>query len=189
MGSNSGANVILGAWRSIYSNAGYALARFRGIRCNECLRLMHCWNRRVWSADGDCCAHLQCWEGQLFLKALVTNQIRYAQIKANENSALSGNHSVEDKAPELDASATLEEQHRIILRDPVEELPVQTGVDESQRNGNLTLRQLRQRRWHLTARSAARPLPPPPRHCAVCGAVEFSEKSTFCSKCGSSLTT
>jgi len=51
-------------------------ARFSTIPCDDCLKPIRWWNRRIWLVDGERCAHLQCWNGQLLLKALVADQIR-----------------------------------------------------------------------------------------------------------------
>ena len=63
------------------------LARIKTITCGECLQPIRWWNRRIRLVDGERCAHLQCWKGHLFFKALVADQIRCVQLMADENSA------------------------------------------------------------------------------------------------------
>jgi cytoskeletal protein CcmA (bactofilin family) len=82
MCTSDGPNIILSAWRSISSGSRDVLARANTIRCDVCLRVIRCWNRRVWLDDGRC-AHLQCFHGQFLLKALV-EEIRRSQLASNE---------------------------------------------------------------------------------------------------------
>ena len=76
---------------------GDVLARVRTIPCDECLQPIRWWNRRIWLIHGERCAHLQCWKGHLFLKALVAGEIRRSQLMADENSALSQKGSAENE--------------------------------------------------------------------------------------------
>jgi hypothetical protein len=188
MGPINGANV-LGAWRSINLRARHVLARVRTDRCYDCLRAIRWWNRRVWLVDGERWVHLQCWKGELFFKELVAGQIRCSQAVADENSELSPNRSAENELQELPASAAQREQAQrlIILLQRAEEPAPTTRVDESQRGRNSSVSQLGHGLWHFLGRFAPHRSPRPPRQCTLCGAVEFSEKSVFCSKCGTSL--
>src|SRR5215467_2360772 len=188
MQPSSGANVILGAWRSISLRTRHVLARVRTDRCHDCLRAIHWWNRRV-RLDGEHCAHLQCWKGELFLKALVAEHIRSAQVEVHQNSALPQHHAAENELQEPHFSAAPREQGEqpIVLLQPTDELAPTTRIDESQHNGSSALWELRQHLWHfqgwLTSHWPSRP----PRLCMLCGAVEFSKKSVVCTKCGNSL--
>lgn len=144
--------------------ARHVFARDRTNRCFDCLRPIRWWNRHVWVVDGERWVHLQCRKGELFFKALVADQIRCARVTADESSKLSPNHSAENKQHELSASAAQQEkvERLLILRRPAEEHAAKLRVDQSQQ-------------------------PRPPRLCMLCGTAEFSEKSVFCSKCGTSL--
>jgi hypothetical protein len=62
----------------------YVQARARGIQCDECLRPIRWWNRRVSLDSGEGWAHLRCWNSLLFLKALVADEIRWAQLATGE---------------------------------------------------------------------------------------------------------
>ena len=79
------------------------LARFRTIQCCECPQPIRWWGRRIWRADGERCAHLKCWQGLLFFKAFVADQIRCSQLAADESSALTRNGSTEHEPLELHA--------------------------------------------------------------------------------------
>ncbi len=183
-----GANGIPSSRRHIRLGTHDALARAKTVHCYECLRAIHWWNRRVWLVDSERCVHLHCWKDRLFLKALVADHISYVQVMADGNSALSRNHSPENEPQELDACAAQREQveQPAMLLQPADELAAKTGVDETHRNGNSFLRE---GLWHFLGRLAPHrsPRPQPQRLCMLCGAVEFSEKSVFCSKCGTPL--
>ena len=168
---------------------GDALARVRTVPCNECLRVIRWWNRRVWLADSERYAHLQCWEGQLFFKALVAEHIRSAQIVANENSVLSRSRSPENELQKLHTYVAQQEQieRPVICLQPADELATKTGVDDTQHNGNSSLRELKEGLWHFLGRLTPHRPPRPSGLCMLCGAVEFSKKSVVCSKCGTSL--
>jgi hypothetical protein len=165
------------------------LARVRTVPCDECWRAIHWWNRRIWLVDSERCVHLQCREGQLFFKAFVADHIRSVQVIADENSALSKNSSPENELQKLHTCAAQREQveRPVILLQPTDELAAKTGVDETQRNGNSSLHELGEGLWHFLGWLTLHRSPRPPRSCMLCGAVEFSEKSVFCSKCGTSL--
>jgi hypothetical protein len=164
-------------------------ARVRTIPCDECLRVIHWWNRRVWLVDNERYVHLQCWKGQLLFKAFVADHIWSVQVMADENSALSRNRSPENELQQLHTCVAQREQveRPVILLQSAGELAAKTGVDETQRNGNSSLRELGEGLWRFLGRLAPHRSPRPPRLCMLCGGVEFSEKSVVCSKCGTSL--
>jgi len=168
---------------------GTARARVRTVPCGECLRAIHWWNRRVWLVDSEHYVHLQCWEGQLFFKALMAEQIRFIQIMADENSALSRNHSPENELQKLHTYAAQQEQveRSEILLQPADELATKPGIDDTQRHGNSSLHGLREGLWHFLGRFTAHRSPRPSGLCMLCSAIEFNEKSVLCSKCGTSL--
>jgi hypothetical protein len=60
------------------------LARVRAVRCNECSRPIRWWNHRVNLADGERYAHLACWNGHLFLNALVADEIKRLRSLSEE---------------------------------------------------------------------------------------------------------
>jgi hypothetical protein len=187
----------LGACRFINLRTRDALARIRTVRCDECLRVLRWWNRRVWLVDGERCAHLECFKSRLFLKALVADEIRRWQLMAEEippsrqlRSQPGDNGSPDNGLRNLDTSATgmREPVERLeVPRQQAEELAARPGFDKNQRNGNSPLRELGQRLWHFLSRLARHRPPRPPRLCMLCGGVEFSETSEFCCKCGTSL--
>jgi hypothetical protein len=185
---SNGANAILGAWRSISQRTRHVLGRVRTDCCPNCLRAIHWWNRRV-RLDGEHCAHRQCWKGELFLKALVAEHIRFAQVEAHQNSALPQPHSAEHELQESYSYAIPREQSEqlLVLLQPTDELAPTTRIDESQHNGSSALWELGRHLWHfpgwLTSHWPSRP----PRLCMLCGAGEFSKKSAFCTKCGGPL--
>ena len=166
-----------------------ALTRVRTVPCGECLRAIRWWNRRVWLVDSERYVHLQCWEGQLFFKALMADQIRSMQIMADKNSALSRNQSPENELQKLHTCAAQQEQveRPAILLSPADELATKPGVDDTQRHGNSSLRESREGLWHFLGRFTAHRPPRPSGLCMLCGAVEFNEKSVLCSKCGTPL--
>lgn len=188
MQPSSGSNVILGAWRSISRRTRHVLARVRTDTCHNCSRAIHWWNRRV-RLDGERCAHLRCWKGELFLNALVAEHIRSAQAEAHQNSALPQNHLAENelREPHCSAAPRVQSEQVIILLQPADELAPATRINESQHKGSSALWELGQHLRHfpgwLTSHWPSRP----PRLCMLCGAVAFGKKSAFCSKCGSSL--
>jgi cytoskeletal protein CcmA (bactofilin family) len=113
-------------------------ARIRTIGCDACLRPIRWWNRRVWLVGPARCVHLQCWKGQLFLKAFVADHIRSVQVSADENSALSRNRLPEN---ELQESHGPEAEHEpaeplIILLQPADEVVAETRVNENQHSDN-----------------------------------------------------
>jgi hypothetical protein len=206
MRPSSGVNVILDAWRLINLGTHELVARVITVRCNECLRPIRWWNRRVWLVANERCAHLHCFNGQLFLRALVADEIRRSQVIAGDFPP----STVTRSEPIANASADNELRNPdspiITLEEPVEqleldaqqrqidELSTKAPVDANQPRDNPSLRELGQDLWHFLGRLAPllgrlaphRP-PRPPRFCMLCGGVEFSETSVFCSKCGTSL--
>jgi hypothetical protein len=183
-------SVVIGAWRSINLRARLGLASVRTDRCYDCSRAIRWWNRRVWLVDGERWVHLQCWKGELVFKAVVAGHIRFLQVRPDENSELSPNRSAENELQEQPAGAAQRgkvEPAVVILLRPADELLAKAHVDKSQPNGDSSVIQLGQGLWHFLGRFAPHPSPRPPRLCMLCDAVEFSEKSVFCTKCGTSL--
>jgi hypothetical protein len=55
--------------------------RYRTISCDECAQPIRWWHRRIWIAPDERCAHLQCWNGQQFLKTyvqLMSEELRHS---------------------------------------------------------------------------------------------------------------
>ena len=119
----------------------------------------------------------------------MADHIRFVQARPDENSELAANRSAENELQEQPAGAAQrgKVEPAVILLQPAEELLAKAYVDKSQPNGDSSVSQLGQGLWHFLGRSAPHPTPRRPRLCVLCGAVEFSEKSVFCSKCGTSL--
>jgi hypothetical protein len=84
MRHRSNANVTVGALRSINLGALDVLPRVSSTLCTECHRPIRWWNRRIWLVDGESCAHAHCWEGKLFLKAFVADEVRRSRLMADE---------------------------------------------------------------------------------------------------------
>jgi hypothetical protein len=190
---------VLGAWRSINLRVRELLAGLRTIRCDECLGVIRWWNRRVWLVKGERCAHLRCWQGRLFFKALVADEIRRSQIMAGEirpppeGSSEPGDDGAGDelRAPyETAPRASREPGERLEGQaHQVEQPPTETGLNKHTR-GNMSLRKLRQSLgeiFHRAAQHRTPAAPRPPQLCMLCGWVEFNATSGFCSKCGTSL--
>jgi len=117
-GAGRGAIDILAAWRSLDLGVRGALARFKTNSCDECSRPIRWWNRRVWVVNRERCAHPQCWNAQLFLKAyvrLVSDEIRHSSQRRGQPN---DNHLVDTELRELRASARA-------LRERVERMETQ----------------------------------------------------------------
>jgi hypothetical protein len=186
--------LFVSAWRSTRLSTCHVFARLRTVRCDECLRPIRCWNRRVWLGD-ECCSHLQCFEGQLFLRALVAGEIRRWQLIASDvpldprGSQPSDIDSTENNLRNpVPSTTTLSEPIELLeaAAQQREEVP-KPHVVENQSSGNSCPRKLGLGVWHFVGRFALNRPPPPPLFCMLCGAVELSKKSVFCSKCGTSL--
>jgi hypothetical protein len=142
MRASDGTNVIYRVLRSVKLRAGEVSARFRTVRCDDCLRLMRWWSRRVWWVDG--CAHLRCWRGRLFFKAMVADQIRTAQLNPSQNSASRKNRSSdkEPQAPHARAAHRDQTGDGIILLQPSQELRAEVPAGDEQPNGNSYLHEM-----------------------------------------------
>jgi hypothetical protein len=83
------------------------LARFKTTSCDECAQPIRWWNRRVWALNREGCTHLQCWNGQLFLKSYVQLMSEEIRHSAQAHDQLSDNDSTDADAAlhELRASA------------------------------------------------------------------------------------
>ena len=156
--------------------------RFNTICCYDCSRPIRWWNRRIWLVENQSYTHLRCWEDQLFFKTLVAGHIQFVLGKANDNPADSTNLPAgNDKQPHASATQPKPEKPQVILLQPSEEVVSASRLGRKRRNRD----SLATSRWYSLARLARRPRPHP-RLCN-CGAIEFSEKSSFCTQCGSSL--
>jgi hypothetical protein len=85
-GVNMGANSVMTAWRSFAVSAHNVMAQFRATPCDQCSEPIRWWNRRVWLAEGERCAHPQCWNGQLFLKSYVQFMAEEIRLSAEGDS-------------------------------------------------------------------------------------------------------
>ncbi len=138
--ANNGVNAIHTAWRFFDIGARDVLARLRTISCNECARPIRWWNRRVWMAGHERCAHRQCWNGQLFLKAYFQLMSEELRQPANPRATISDRNSPKTELSELCASARA-------LRERVERLDAQlqqakilaakTRINAARKNGRL----------------------------------------------------
>jgi hypothetical protein len=214
MRPTSRTTVTVGALQSSSLGAGDVLAHVRTITCDECSRPIRWWNRRIWLLDRQCsapdkrlfpgtqrlalkAAHLECWKGHLFFKALVAHQIRCSQLTADDEfpptpqrrSRPSDNASADTglRSPVAPMTALREPVEGLEAQQQQAELVAKTRVDKHQGSGNSSLRELGQGLRLSLARLAPHRPPLPPRLCMLCGGVEFSETSVVCSKCGTSL--
>jgi len=117
-GAGKGANAIRAAWRSLNLGGHAVLARLRTTSCDECARPIRWWNRRVWAINREHCSHLQCWNGQLFLKTYVQVMSEEIRHSAPTRSRPIDNDSDDAQLHELRASARA-------LRERVERLEAQ----------------------------------------------------------------
>jgi hypothetical protein len=137
--SSSGPNVILSAWRSRNLGARDVLARVRATPCDECSQPIRWWNRRVWVVNGQRCAHLRCWRGQLLLKAHVqfmAGEIGRSAHVAQPSADISA--YIELRALRASAQALRERVERLAAQlQQAEELTAKTSVDGVRNNGKL----------------------------------------------------
>jgi hypothetical protein len=185
-----------GAWRSIGLRARDVLTRFGPVECDECLRLIHWWSRRVALVGPERCAHLQCWKGRLFLKEMVADEIRQlviggeARRPPGDGARTDYNGSDDNVLPESNASAASRRETAEKLDAQAQQLVECTAEMTTYKqytNGYSSMRDLGRQLWHSLGRLAVHRAPCPPRLCMLCGGVEFSEASLFCSNCGTSL--
>jgi len=166
-------NVILCAWRSIRLGVRDVHARVSRVRCDECLRVIRWWNRRVRLVDRERFVHLQCWRDQLFLRAFVAERIRSSQIAPGgirpprqDRSQPNDHGSADDELLNIDEFAAvlrdsveqLQAQHH-----PAEELVVTTRLGNNQRHGSSSLSELGQRLWYFLTQLDPPDRPGPPR--------------------------
>jgi len=140
-------NVILCAWRSIRLGVRDVHARVSRVRCDECLRVIRWWNRRVWALNREGCTHLQCWNGQLFLKSyvqLMSEEIRHSAEEIRHSTQASDqpsdNDSTDAALHELRASARAlrERVERIEAQlQQAEEVAARMRVNRARKNGKL----------------------------------------------------
>jgi hypothetical protein len=88
-GASMGANSVPILWRSLKFNARNPLARFKTNFCDQCSQPVRAWHRRVWIVNAARCAHLQCWNGLLFVNGysrLMADEIRHRSRRTNQAS-------------------------------------------------------------------------------------------------------
>src|SRR3954452_8056525 len=57
----------------------------RRIGCDECSHPICWWNRRVWR-DSEHCVHLRCFQSELYMKALLAEEVGNSQLFGNNPS-------------------------------------------------------------------------------------------------------
>jgi len=138
-----GTNAILATWRSLDLGGRTVMTRFRTTSCDECARPIRWWNRRVLAADRERCTHLQCWNGQQFIKSyvqLMSEEIRHSAQARGQPS---------DNNDSADAAALRElRAYACALRERVERLEAQLQqaeevatkmhVNTARKNGKLS---------------------------------------------------
>jgi hypothetical protein len=139
--AGKGAIAILAAWRFFDLNVRDMLGRLRTISCDECSRPIRWWNRRVWVADHERCAHLQCWNGQQFLKAYV--QLMSEELRHSPEPAAHARDrdSSDTELRELRAYARALRQRVERLEaqlQQAEELAAKTRINAVRKNGTLS---------------------------------------------------
>jgi hypothetical protein len=207
MSWSNGADVVLAVWQFINLGARNWFGRARPILCCECSHPIRWWNRRIWLVEPERCAHPLCWNGHLFLKALVADERRRSQLIADE-IACSPRRPFQhpDNGP---AESDLHQVHALVnpLREKVERLkaPLRQGEERGEETPHQKHRHygdlsphLGQDERHFMDRSflfrnfglsrlVPRRAPRPPCRCMLCGTIAFSRTSAFCTKCGASL--
>ena len=149
-GAGRGANSILTAWRSLDLGGRTVMARLRTISCDECARPIRWWNRRVWAVNRERCTHLQCWNGQQFIKAyvhLMSEEIRHSAQARGQPS--NNNDSADSALRELRSSARAlrERVERLEAQlQQAEEVAVKMRVKAGGKNGKLSTPSSRIRR-------------------------------------------
>jgi len=131
----------------------------------------------------------------MFLKELVADQIRRFKIMSSDVRP----PPVDGSVPAYDGSADNELQAGDVFSSPdgkveqletepqqVAELTVEMTTEKKHINDG-SRHDLGQRLWHSLGRFTSRRAPLAPRLCMLCGGAEFSERSSVCSKCGTSL--
>jgi hypothetical protein len=108
-------NVVLAVWHSIGLRLGDVRARVRRVYCNECPRAIRWWERCV-RLDGEHFAHLECYRGQLFLKACVAHEIRRSQLIANEDRGSARQPCCTDSTD----NESLDPHRVVMLLEPIE---------------------------------------------------------------------
>ncbi|GEM_PF-3337982 len=106
---------------------------FKGLRCDDCLRLIRWWNRRVWS--GESCVHLRCWRGQILFRTIVAAHARVAQMKAADRSPLYKQPSAREKIRHCQYNCHARSEPRataVIELHPSEEVRLPTFADRDQ---------------------------------------------------------
>jgi hypothetical protein len=164
------------------------LTRSRVKCCDECLRPIRGWHRHLWLNDPERCVHLRCWKARLFVKALVADHMRSAQVRADEYSGSPQNHSRENESRELHQPSEQHDQTEslVIISHPTEQPLAKARIAECRFSGNSPIRGAAPQYLQdfLRRLTNLRRSPPPLRLCMLCGAAEYTEKSVFCSKCG-----
>jgi ribosomal protein S19 len=139
--AGKGAIVILAAWRLFDLNAHGVLARLRTISCDECTQPIRWWHRRVWIAPHERCVHLQCWNGQQFLKTyvqLMSEELRHSPGSPAHTDDLD---SSDTELRELRASARTLRQRVERLEaqlQQAEELAAKTRINAVRKHGKLS---------------------------------------------------
>jgi hypothetical protein len=142
-GASVGANSVLAIWRSFNPGARNLLARFKTTPCDECSRPVRWWNRRIWVVNGERCAHLQCWNGQLFLKAYVQLMAEEIRLTAGRRTQPGDNDAADTELRELRASARAlrERAERLEAQlQQAEELAAKMHINGARNNGKQSTR-------------------------------------------------
>ena len=141
LGADKGANAVLAAWRSLEEGARDVLARLRTTSCDECSQPIRWWNRRVWVVSHERCAHLKCWNGQLFLKAYVQRMAEEIRHSAQSRGQPSDNDPAATELGELltFARALRERVERLEAQlQQAEELSAKMRINGAPNNGKLS---------------------------------------------------
>jgi hypothetical protein len=140
--ASRGLNAVLAAWRSFDLGGRAVMARLRSTSCDECARPIRWWNRRVWATNRERCTHLQCWNGQQFIKSYVQLMSEEIRHSAQARKQLSDNNdSVDAALRELRAYARAlrERVERLEAQlQQAEEVAAKMRVNAARKNGKLS---------------------------------------------------
>jgi hypothetical protein len=134
-----GAIAILAALFNL--NARSVRARLRTISCDECTQPIRWWHRRVWIAPHERGAHLQCWNGQQFLKTYVKLMSEELPRSPGPPTHTGDRDSSDSELRELRASARalLQRVERLEAQlQQAEELAAKTRINAVRKSGKLS---------------------------------------------------
>jgi hypothetical protein len=92
-GASMSTNSVPIVWRSLKLNVRNPLARFKTRVCYQCSQPVRAWHRRIWVSKRDRCAHLQCWNGLLFVNGYARLMAEDIRRSRRTNQSSNNNHA------------------------------------------------------------------------------------------------